>query len=70
MSEPLLIKVEDLRRSGICPDARIWFARQGLDWRDFVRNGIDSEILVVTGNAIAIRVVEEARARAGVENGR
>lgn len=54
------ITVADLRRSGVCPDARHWFARHGFDWRDFVRNGIEAEELLKTGDAIAARVVKEA----------
>lgn len=65
-----LIRVADLRASGVCPRARLWFEKHGLDWRDFVRNGIDGEKLAATGDAIAVRVVEEARARRGVVNGR
>lgn len=29
----------------VCRDARHWFARFGLDWRSFVRNGIDADAL-------------------------
>lgn len=58
---PLIITVADLRRSGVCPDARHFFTRHGLSWRDFVRNGIDAEALLQTGDAIAARVVREAR---------
>jgi len=59
----MIITVSDLRRSQVCPKARVWFAKHGLDWRDFVRNGIDADKLTATGDAIALRVVEEARGR-------
>jgi hypothetical protein len=59
----MIITVSDLRRSKVCPMARVWFAKHGLDWRDFVRNGIDADKLTATGDAIALRVVEEARGR-------
>lgn len=61
--EPLRITIRDLRASGICVEARLWFQRRGLDWKDFVRNGIDAETLLATGDAQAARVVEEARGR-------
>lgn len=66
MTSDVTIRVDDLRKSGVCPRASAWFERHGLDWRDFVRNGISGERLIATGDAIAIRVVAEARARAGV----
>lgn len=61
----MIITVSDLRRSGICPDARHWFARHDFDWRDFVRNGIESDRLLATKDAIAARVVKEATAHHG-----
>jgi hypothetical protein len=61
--EPLRITIKDLRASGICVDARLWFQRHDLDWKDFVRNGIDAEILLATKDAQGVRVVEEARGR-------
>jgi hypothetical protein len=49
-------------RPGFCRgQARAWAARQGLDWRDFVRNGIDAEQLLATGDGFAIALVEWAR---------
>jgi hypothetical protein len=57
----MIIRVSHMRAAGVCADARHWFAREGLDWRDFVRNGIEEEKLLATGNAIAARVVEVAR---------
>lgn len=44
------ITIDDFRRAGICPRARHWFARHGLDWRDFIRNGIALEALRNTGD--------------------
>lgn len=38
------ITVADLRRVGICPDARqFFFERHGLDWKHFLRHGISVE---------------------------
>lgn len=46
----MIVTIADFRRAGICPRARLWFERHGLDWRDFVRNGIDIEDLRATGD--------------------
>lgn len=44
--------------------ARVWFARHGLDWGDFVRDGLPASVLEATGDALAQRVVDHARALA------
>ena len=38
--------------------ARYWFELHGLDWRDFIRNGIESEKLLATGDFLAKQIVE------------
>lgn len=48
------IKIDDLRVCGVCPRARLWFDRHGLDWRGFVRDGIDSAALRATGDQYAM----------------
>jgi hypothetical protein len=49
-------------RQGYCHgQARVFFERHGLDWLEFVRNGIDAQRLIDTGDALALRVVEHAR---------
>lgn len=50
------------RRKGFCRGkSRAWFERHGLDWRSFVRDGIDSGTLEATGDGLALAVVEWAR---------
>lgn len=44
------ITVSDFRACRVCRYARIWFEEHDLDWRDFVRNGIDVEDLRATGD--------------------
>lgn len=39
----------------------------GIDFRDFVRNGVDAQVLIDTGDTMALRVVEAARLE--LENG-
>jgi hypothetical protein len=49
-------------RVGFCAKmARSFFARHGLDWAQFVREGIAASALENTGDALALRVVEHAR---------
>jgi hypothetical protein len=43
---------------------RKWWNRRGWSWSDFVRNGIDGQKLLDTGDAFAIRVVRAAEAEA------
>jgi hypothetical protein len=62
MTERLLITIDHVRTAGLCVHGtRTWFARQGLDFRAFLREGIDAETLLATGDAMARRVVEHAR---------
>lgn len=45
-------------RAGFCRGgARRWFDSHGLDWSDFVRNGIAAETLEATGDGFALAVV-------------
>ena len=49
-------------RRGFCrPKAKAWAKRHGIDYRDFVRNGIEAEKLEATGDAFAIALVKWAR---------
>lgn len=69
-----IVKFEDQRRAGVCDKSRHWFARHGLDFRDYVRNGIDSEKLLAVGcsrDAILrmIKAAEEREAREERTNG-
>lgn len=58
------IRMRDIRAAKMCSrGARTWFARHGLDWSEFITNGIDADLVLATGDAMAIRVVEVARGR-------
>lgn len=60
----MIIRMRDIRAAKMCSrGARAWFARHGLDWSEFITNGIDAELVLATGDAMAIRVVEVARGR-------
>lgn len=59
------------KRPGFCrAGARAWAAQHGIDFRDFVRNGIEAERLEAIGDAFAIATVKwahECEARAAAE---
>lgn len=51
----------DLLPAGMCvPGAKEFFKANGLDWRDFVRNGIEVEKLIAVNDAMANKVIEVA----------
>lgn len=41
--------------------AREFFSKHGLDWGDFLRNGIDVRKIEAIGDAMAMKVVAHAR---------
>lgn len=48
----------DCRRAGHCPSGiRAWFVERDLNFRDFIKNGIDVDTLLSTGDALANQVV-------------
>lgn len=64
----MIITIEHVRgtkgfntRGRLCVvGARNWFKTHDLDFADFLANGIDEGILLATGDAFAIAVVEQA----------
>ena len=69
MSE-IIITIAHVRAVGLCVNgSRTWFERHGLDFRAFLREGLDAETLLATGDAMALRVVEHARTQAAQEQG-
>jgi hypothetical protein len=55
----MLITITDIRLAGHCVSgARDWAQAYGIDFRDFIRNGIDSEVLLATGDAMAEQVIQ------------
>jgi hypothetical protein len=58
------ITIDDVRQAGHCvAGARDWFGRHGLDFRDFIRNGITEERFLAAGDALAVEVVRAKRGR-------
>ncbi len=57
-----IVRVKHLRTAKICANgAQTWWEREGLDWRDFVKNGIPAQRLLDTADPRALRVVDIAR---------
>lgn len=51
-----------VNNGAICnPGARAWAKSNGLDWSTFISDGLPEELLLATGDAIAIATVDEAR---------
>ena len=63
MTTQTVITIDHVRAVGLCVNGtRTWFARHNLDFRAFLRDGCDAEILLSTGDAMALKVVDFARA--------
>lgn len=58
----ILITMDHIRKAGGCAThARTWFAHYNLDFKAFIKDGgIDSNIAIKTGDAIAIRAAKIA----------
>ena len=64
MSTSVIVTIDDVRAVGLCVNgSRTWVERHGLDFRAFLRKGLDAETLLATNDAMALRVVEHARTR-------
>ncbi len=67
MSEPIVM-LHHARPLYCAKGMRPWFASHGLDWSDFIKNGIPGEILLEIGDHFALHVLSIARLEQ--ENGR
>lgn len=55
----MIITITDIRNAGHCvAGARSWAKAYDIDFRDFLKNGIDADVLLATGDAMAVQVVE------------
>lgn len=53
------IYMSDIRKAKMCSaGARAFFLRQGLDWQDFLKNGIELSVVESSKDAMALQVVE------------
>ncbi len=62
MAGKIIVTARHVHAAGMCikPGAKMFFARHDLDFRDFIRNGIDADKLIATGDALAFAVVKVA----------
>jgi hypothetical protein len=61
----MIIYMSDIRKAKMCAKgARAFFLRQGWDFSDFLKNGIDSELVRSCNDAMANQVLK------AVEDGR
>ena len=67
----MMVIFADLRACRFCSrGARDWFVRHELSYLEFVQHGLPAETLLATGDALAERVVDQAKKRLGVDDGR
>jgi hypothetical protein len=66
----MIVTIRHLREAGMCSrEPRKWFAKQGLSWTEFVTNGLPEEVLIATGDPLAMKVVEIARVEIACKHG-
>lgn len=66
MSDQTIVRIEHCRQLRYCARGiRELFSRYGLDYADFLQNGIDADQLVTAtnGDAMVLAAVEVARGR-------
>lgn len=61
MDKNMLITMRDMRRVGYCASGvEAFFKREGLDFNDFLQNGINAEKFLATGSVFARKCVSAA----------
>lgn len=69
LTEDFIIRMHDIRAAKMCSSgARHWFQTRGLDWMDFLNNGVLASKLLETEDALATRLVKITQER--IANGR
>lgn len=65
----LLITTKHLRKCGYClvPGGQKWFVHHGLDWKNFVRNGLPEEAFDGINDALVKAVIRAAREEAAAQ---
>ncbi len=59
------LDVDAVRTAGLCMNgSHAWFERHGLDFRAFLREGLDAQTLLATNDTMALRVVNYAKVHA------
>lgn len=61
-SDTTIVRMKHIRLAKLCsPGTRAWWKDHGLDWSDFLTNGIPAQVLLDTRDPLAARAVEQAR---------
>lgn len=59
-----IIRIDDIRLAGHCVrGAGKWFERHGLNFREFIKNGLPADQFIAAGDALAQRVVDRKKER-------
>lgn len=57
----MIIYMKDIRNAKMCAKgSRAFFNNHNLDFQDFLKNGIDSKLLLATNDTMALQVIEVA----------
>ena len=65
------VYIDDAKALGYCArGCREFCVKHGFDWRDFLRNGIDESMFKDIDDEMVHRLVEHARRREELSNGR
>jgi len=63
VTSELRCHIRHLRAAKLCTGgARAWFAAHDMNWMAFLRDGIAAQVFLDTGDPLALRVVDAARA--------
>lgn len=76
-NDDVMVRMSDLRAApswnagrGLCSGGARQIAQQcGLDWNEFLKNGLPASVLEATGNDFCIRLAAVARERAAASAG-
>lgn len=67
----VIVKMSDVRAiHGCARGARYFCQTHGIDWTDFLENGVDAEVLEETGDHMALQLTAYARKRVEAERER
>lgn len=58
------VKMTDIRSLKFCSNgARNFFKKHGMDWSEFIKNGLPESEFLRTGDHMAMQAVEQSRKR-------
>ena len=66
----MIITIEDARKLGYCSKGMRKIAiKHSLDWQKFLKEGLDSDVLLATNDALIVKLVESKLTTNGEQNG-